>query len=63
MKSPEIHRVLVYTDKEGIIGWWTHGLMSPTPQCLKKQRNVDKKNTVRVTAEKLEKNDTSYEIV
>ena len=23
MKSPKIHHVLVYTDKEGIPGWWT----------------------------------------
>ena len=32
MKSPKIHRVLVYTDKEGIPGWWTYGFFSPTPQ-------------------------------
>ena len=32
MKSPKIHRVLVYTDKEGIPGWWSYGFMSPTPE-------------------------------
>ena len=32
MKSPKIDRVLVYTDKEGIPGWWTSGFMSPTAQ-------------------------------
>ena len=32
MKSLKIHRVLVYTDKEGIPGWWTLLFMSPTPQ-------------------------------
>ena len=41
--------VLVYTDMEGISGWWNWEFMSLTPQsafgmCLRTQRNV-KKNT------------------
>ena len=32
MISPNIHRVLVDTDREGVPGWWTYGFMSSTPQ-------------------------------
>ena len=64
MKSPKIDRVLVYTDKDGIAGWWTFLLMSPTPQSAsdvpQKKSNVDKKHCF--TAVELEKNVTSYEI-
>ena len=47
MKAPKIHPVLVDTDKEGFPGWWTYGVMSPTPQSAwdmpPKTKNVEQK--------------------
>ena len=50
MKSPTIHRVLVYAGREGIPGWWTYGFMSPTPHSPwdvpQKPKKCDKKHCV-----------------
>ena len=67
MKSPKIHRVLVYTDEGGILGWWTYGFMSPTPQSAWRRalKNIETwaKNTVHFTAVELQENvTTSHEI-
>ena len=64
MKSPKIHRVVVYTDKEGIPGWWTYGFMSPTPQSARDvppKTKCGQKNSVFYCSRAI-KNVTSYEI-
>ena len=50
MGSPKIHRVLVYTDKKGIPGWWTSISVADAAIGLRR---------VCFTAVELEKNVTS----
>ena len=65
MKSPKIHRVLVYTDKEysRVVDLWIHvadaaiGLRRAS-----KNKEMWTKHIVCFTAVELEKNVTSYEI-
>ena len=54
MESPKIHHMLMYTEKEGIPGWWTFRSMSPTPQSawdVPRKTKMWTKNTDCITVE------------
>ena len=64
MKSPKIHPVLVYTDKEGIPGWWTL-LINVADAAIglrraSKNKEMWTKKTLCFTAVEPQKNVTSY---
>ena len=63
MKSPKIHPVLVYTDKEGIPGWWTL-LINVADAAIglrraSKNKEMWTKKTLCFTAVEMEKNVTT----
>ena len=56
MKSPTIHRVLVYAGRKGIPGWWPLGSMWPTPQSVREaHKNINKSDQKHCCVVGLEK--------